>query len=175
MVVIDSDGTEIEVRYCLGYEGRYAISKDGKIYSFQLNRWLKTPINFDRGYKQVGLRKDGSQKTLRVCVLLLEAWVGPRPPGLEALHEDEIKTNDNLGNLYWGTHQSNIQQAADSGSIDFAVGSRNGFSKLVESDIVEIRAAHSGGESQASIARRYEMHQTAIGHIVRRNTWTHVD
>lgn len=39
--------------------------------------------------------------------LVLEAFVGPRPPGMEACHADGNKTNNALSNLRWDTKRAN--------------------------------------------------------------------
>lgn len=39
--------------------------------------------------------------------LVLEAFVGPCPDGMEALHSDGNKTNNNVDNLRWGTPSEN--------------------------------------------------------------------
>lgn len=39
--------------------------------------------------------------------LVLEAFVGPRPPGLEGEHDDRDRTNNRLSNLAWKTHSEN--------------------------------------------------------------------
>ena len=46
-----------------------------------------------------------------VHLLVLEAFVGPRPPGMEALHGDDERDNNRLDNLSWGTHAVNMKQA----------------------------------------------------------------
>lgn len=39
--------------------------------------------------------------------LVLEAFVGPCPPGMEARHADDNPLNNNLNNLSWGTRSEN--------------------------------------------------------------------
>lgn len=39
--------------------------------------------------------------------LVLEAFVGPCPDGMKALHADGNKTNNNVKNLRWGTSAEN--------------------------------------------------------------------
>lgn len=40
--------------------------------------------------------------------LVLEAFVGPCPPGMEACHNDGDPANNSLGNLRWDTHLANM-------------------------------------------------------------------
>src|SRR5262249_4354731 len=44
--------------------------------------------------------------------LVLEAFVGPCPPGMEARHVNGIKTDNRLVNLQWGTHRQNMRDKA---------------------------------------------------------------
>jgi hypothetical protein len=40
--------------------------------------------------------------------LVLEAFVGPCPEGMECLHGDDIPDNNILSNLQWGTRLANV-------------------------------------------------------------------
>ena len=72
----------------------------GKIRTLQLN-----PRN---GYVYCSLRDSGRSKNLRVHRLVLEAFVGPCPDGMEALHIDGNKLDNSVENLRWGTHSENM-------------------------------------------------------------------
>lgn len=55
----------------------------------------------------VTLCKDGTKTTTAVHRIVLEAFVGPCPAGLEGCHNDGDPTNNCLVNLRWDTHQNN--------------------------------------------------------------------
>lgn len=57
------------------------------------------------GYRRVGL----AQRTSQVHALVLLAFVGPRPDGLQACHNDGDPGNNRVDNLRWDTPSSNIQ------------------------------------------------------------------
>lgn len=62
------------------------------------------------GYHRVTLSKPGDKPKLRYMHhLILEAFVGPCPEGCEALHRDDVKSNNTLGNLKWGTRSENLE------------------------------------------------------------------
>lgn len=44
----------------------------------------------------------------RVHHLVLEAFVGPRPEGMEGCHSDDDPTNNVVTNLQWGTRSHNV-------------------------------------------------------------------
>lgn len=46
---------------------------------------------------------------------VLEAFVGPCPPGQETLHRDDDKENPSLENLRWGTRSENVADAYRNG------------------------------------------------------------
>lgn len=54
-----------------------------------------------------------------VARLVLEAFVGPCPPGKEACHKDDNLENNWLTNLYWGTRRQNMRDAARNGVVRF--------------------------------------------------------
>ncbi|MBQ0088128.1 MAG: HNH endonuclease [Prevotellaceae bacterium] len=95
---------DIEMRMIPDYEDLYAATKDGRIWSYRSNKFLKQSIN-NCGYCKVGLVKDGKQKTALVhrCVML--AWC---PGEGDVNHKDENKLNNNLENLEWLSRRDNI-------------------------------------------------------------------
>lgn len=50
---------------------------------------------------------DVGDKRRRVHHLVLECFIGPRPPGLHALHWNDIATDNSLPNLRWGPDDAN--------------------------------------------------------------------
>ncbi|MDR3018665.1 NUMOD4 motif-containing HNH endonuclease [Delftia acidovorans] len=101
-----------------GYEGFYEISTLGRVRSLpridsigraRKGRMKATPIDrTSAGYRFVGLCRDGVARKLDVHVLVLEAFVGPRPsPDMEACHEDGDRANPALSNLRWDTAKGN--------------------------------------------------------------------
>ena len=73
------------------------------------------------GYLQVHLtRPDGSRHWALVHVLVLETFVGPRPTGHQAAHENGVKTDCRLENLSWKTTSENIRDQVRHGTHAFA-------------------------------------------------------
>lgn len=61
-------------------------------------------------YLRVMLRAGGNKKRHAfIHHLVLEAFVGPRPTGLVAAHEDDDQANNTLENLSWKTEEGNLQ------------------------------------------------------------------
>lgn len=60
-----------------------------------------------RGHVGVKLRQGGQVKSRYVHQLVLEAFVGPRPEGLEACHWNDVSDDNRLDNLRWATKSAN--------------------------------------------------------------------
>lgn len=99
-----------------GYEGFYKVSNKGNVFSIERKdsrgqkcggRTLKPRYDKD-GYLIVTLYKNGAEKKKRVHRLVTEAFI-PNPNGLPQVnHKDEIKDNNNVGNLEWCTSAYNV-------------------------------------------------------------------
>ncbi len=61
------------------------------------------------GYPSVRLSADGKVTHLRVHTLVMRAFAGPCPPGMEIRHLDGNPANNRLGNLAYGTSRENAQ------------------------------------------------------------------
>lgn len=90
-----------------GFEGRYAITDEGQVWSYYLNDFMSLKPN-DKGYIYATLRKNGSQKRIAVHRLVAQAFID-NPNNLpEVNHKDEDKTNNNVSNLEWCTREYNV-------------------------------------------------------------------
>lgn len=101
----------------VGWEGLYEVSDLGRVRSVERivqfgPRTRKVPSTVlkpgknPKGVLFVNL-SNGAAKERRVHQLVLEAFVGPRPPGMEGCHWDDNKENNTLSNLRWDTHSAN--------------------------------------------------------------------
>ena len=90
-----------------GYEGKYSVSTDGRIYSHISNKWLKPGIS-KSGYESVELFSEGIGKRLLVHRLVAGAFI-PNPDNKEQVnHKDENKRNNSVQNLEWSTRKENM-------------------------------------------------------------------
>lgn len=106
-------------RNVVGFEGLYSVSSDGLIYSHS-KRALKSFYLFKDRYA-VNLWKNGKQYTRRVHVLVAEAFIGPRPKGLIACHNNGIATDNNVENIRWDTSQNNALDTVKHGKHHNAI------------------------------------------------------
>ena len=79
------------------YEGLYAITEDGRIWSYRSNRFLKPYVR--KGYLRVKLYINGVEKDFSIHRLVAFAYL-PNPDNLpEVNHKDENKQNNCVDNL----------------------------------------------------------------------------
>ena len=111
----------------VGYEGYYEVSNIGRVRSLDRayqtktgkaaiwrGRILKHGLH-DAGYPYVNLSVGNKQRVLKIHNLVLEAFVGPRPDGMVACHENDIPDDNRVENLRWDTHSSNGLDATRNG------------------------------------------------------------
>lgn len=105
------------------WEGFYEVSDCGRVRSvdrivgsgpsayggqrLQPGRLLKLkPLR--SGHLTVDLWRHGKGHDRLVHRMVLEAFVGACPAGMEACHRDGEPSNNCVGNLYWGTRSENM-------------------------------------------------------------------
>ncbi|MDQ1111180.1 hypothetical protein QE418_000628 [Microbacterium testaceum] len=105
----------------VGYEGAYEVSSRGRVRGLPRldarGRSIRGRVLRPTGrpYLSVSLCQGGRPRTVQVHRLVLEAFVGLCPPGMEALHIDDVPTNNAASNLRWGTHAENVHDTVRSG------------------------------------------------------------
>jgi hypothetical protein len=147
----------------------YAVTTDGRIWSYKTHQWLKTWIGPNR-CKKWYVCFHGQNRF--VHQLVLEGFRGPKPPGLVGCHNDDDPNNNNLDNLRWDTPQSNVDDRRNGGR--YAKGSAHSQAKLTEEGVREIRRRKARGETLKVIAADYGVHFSIISDVIRGETWSHV-
>lgn len=101
----------------------YEVSNTGLVRSHRRGspRILRTG-NHPVGYRQVGLRRNGKTHVFKVGHLVLFAFQGSCPEGLEMCHNDGNPTNDHFDNLRWDTHEANMQDFSEHRLAEIAPG-----------------------------------------------------
>lgn len=118
------NATHEEWRPVVGYEGSYEVSDQGRVRSLERTieahgeirsghtRLLKGRVlrhGIGRGgYHRVALVRQCHVAVRFVHRLVLEAFVGPAPEGMECCHNNGDKADNRLVNLRWGTRSENM-------------------------------------------------------------------
>ena len=93
-----------------GYEGLYAVTSCGKVWSYRSKKFLKHITN-RYGYFTVNLYKDNEMKNCLIHRLVAEAYI-PNPENLPQVdHINEDKTNNCVNNLQWITLRDNCRKS----------------------------------------------------------------
>jgi HNH endonuclease len=162
----------------------YRIGVDGSVQSRRIlfsqavsDIWKPLKINRRKdGYLVVGIRVPGFDKrkvrTHYVHTLVLEAFIGPCPDGMECLHIDGNPSNCRLDNLRWGTRTENSADSARHGTR--VQGSKVGSAKLQERDIPLILLLREHGFWFGKIGDLFGVAESQIRAILDGKTWNHV-
>lgn len=92
-----------------GFEGLYAVTSCGRVWSYRKQKFLSLNKNRENGYYFVRLRGDNKYTiTKHIHRLVAETYL-PNPNNLTQVnHKDENKEHNYLKNLEWCTPQYNI-------------------------------------------------------------------
>lgn len=100
---------ETKIKSVSGYDGKYFVSNDGRVFSSRNNEKKELKQFADKdGYMIVQLSKQGKRKTMRVHRLVANAFI-ENPNNLPIVnHKDENKSNNHYENLEWCSYRNNI-------------------------------------------------------------------
>jgi hypothetical protein len=131
------------------------------------------PRTLPCGHLWVTLQVDGIRDNYGVHQLVLLAFRGPRPAGMETRHLDGEPTNNTPGNLIWGTHKANMEDRVRHGTS--CAGEQNWKARLTSTQVRDARRRSAAGERHVDIARSLGVAPNTISSIVHRHIWRHID
>jgi hypothetical protein len=150
-----------------GFESIYEVSNFGRVKRVKgqsptyKGRICAPRPNLD-GYHRVCLcNAPNTDVDKFVHVLVLETFVGPCPPGMEACHGDGNPGNPNLSNLRWDTPANN---ALDKRRHAKTAGEKHANAKITDAEADEIRRAIGSGRA---LGRVFGVSQQTISDIKR--------
>jgi hypothetical protein len=109
----------------VGWEGFYEVSDHGRVRGVdridgagrKVRGRLLAAHAGDAGRMHVRLSRKGRPLTQRVSVLVLRAFIGPRPDGYHGCHNDGDPANNRLTNLRWDTVSANMRDKIQHGRM----------------------------------------------------------
>jgi len=167
---------------------KYAVSRDGRVWSSHYyGPWsgdgkLWHPLQgqlTNSGYLNVTLHLEGTparaKANFSVHGLIAEAFIGPRPEGMQINHKDGVKTHNDYLNLEYVTATQNVQHAHDTGLITKKTGpssEKSRTAKLTWAIVHSIRAIED--PDIVELAKQYGVSKDTIKDVIQGKTWRHI-
>ena len=163
-----------------GYEGRYAITETGEVWSYHINRFLKHKIG-KIGYHRVTLMFERKQKIYLIHRLVNAAYNDNPDNKPHTNHIDGNKSNNHYTNLEWVTRSENMLHAFKTGLIGYVnsnkngslSGEGNGRAKLTESVVTQIRHESLSRKFGDKPWIKYRISRGQYDQIVSGRSWKH--
>lgn len=125
------------------------------------------------GHLYLTLCANGKRCRRFVHALVLLAFVGPRPDGMQACHfPDRDPANNAATNLRWDTRKANYADSVIHGTAQ--CGERHHLAQLTAELVRAIRAEYATGETSCRLlGLKYDQTAANILKVVSRKTWKH--
>jgi hypothetical protein len=160
---------------CPGHPG-YEVSNLGRVRSYRIKKpgcvlsptshMLATCYNL-KGYAHVILRNAFCKpSTKTVHRLVLEAFIGPRPIGMEACHWNGNRRDCRLDNLRWDYPSSNAQDKKRHGT--YLKGETVHNHKLTIDSVAFIRNSQATGRH---LAEQFNVRESTISAVRKKRLW----
>jgi hypothetical protein len=160
----------------IGFPG-YKVGDDGSVWgSLPNNRYPKgvwrrlQPAVKEWGHLTLRLTRGGKGHNRMVHRLVLEAFVGPCPPTMEACHSDGNPANNRLENLRWDTKAANAQDKIRHGTQ--AKGEKNGAAILSRCQVLDIKRLLKLRVRGTQIAAKYGVTKSTVSAIAVGRIWS---
>ena len=173
-----------------GYEGMYAVTKDGRVWSHPKEtivggrggvrvdggRFLSNKPHH-QGYCRVHIRdKNNIRKGMLVHRLVAMTYI-PNPDALPFINHLNGDTQDNrVDNLEWCDNKRNTKHAYDNGWIKtpYQQGEANSQAKLTVDDARRIKELSAAGMGDTAISRETGISRSAVKDVTKGRTWRHI-
>lgn len=121
------------------------------------------------------LYKDGIGKMYHNHRLVMLAFVGPCPEGMNVNHKNGVKTDGRLENLEYVTFKENLGHARRELGFNNS-GMNHRLARLSDGEVHEMRELYASGRiKQIELAQKYGIAQSTISYILNRKAWKHIE
>lgn len=152
----------------------YFFGEMGNILSTRKNRIFLIKTNLNKyGYVTCGLTdKNKKLKNLTVHRLIAKSWLPNDKNYPVVLHLNDIKSDNRVENLRWGSHKENTRMAMDKGLMNY--GESVNTCKLSEKEVLEIYNLYEDGHTRPQLAIKYKVTWGTIDRIVKKKGWKNI-
>lgn len=156
----------------------YFVSSNGNV--FRINGKNALIMKMDHvdfyGYKTITLKYQNKSKKFRLNRLVLMAFTDIWETDKICCHVNDVKTDNNINNLYWGTPKTNAQDRLKNDL--HPIGEKHGCAKLKESDVFYIYNNHKtwgyNKNNTAELARKLNVSKRTICAVMGGEFWKHL-
>lgn len=169
----------------VGWEGYYSISDLGRVRSesrtvrhaggglYTVGGHLLSVSPARKNYPCVNFSRNGKHKTQKVHLLVLKAFRGPCPAGMECRHLDGNAENRALSNLEWGTPKENGEDRVRHGTSSkvgrMPIGAAHHNAKLT---VAKAAAIKEDPRPPVEIAAENGLHPATVRLIKNGRNWS---
>jgi hypothetical protein len=152
----------------------YEASSEGRIRNRRGRILTGTPTK--KGHRQVNVRGAHGRVTVEVHRLVAAAFLRPPSAGEIVAHLNGNRLDNRPSNLKVTTPSGNVRHAAALGLAwpTRMRGEANPNAKLIEEEVVAMRALRQQGVPLAELGRRFGVTERAAHRVVTRKDWKHV-
>jgi hypothetical protein len=167
-------------KWVVGHEGWLEVSDLGNVRSYKgtgripKKRDTPRPIKGckdGRGYFNFSVRENGKPKVLLIHIEEAKAFL-PNPKRHKLVrHLDDIKTNNELSNLAWGTFQDNREDGIRNGRHFHKKGVCPVQAKLTKSIVLKIMKSKA---TNVALAKKYGVSESCVSKVRVGRGWNNV-
>lgn len=172
------------IRHVPGWEG-YAVTDKGRVFTcrskhacpgYEFQAWVeKKSSKGSRGYWVTSFACKGMTRQFKLHHVVLLAFVGPRPYGMQGCHFDDDPDNNTLANLRWDTPRANRLDMVRNGKFPDRKGGRHPMSKLTDLEVEAIKRRRAAGETLRRIGADFGVSEATVSLIARGKTWKNLN
>ena len=153
----------------------YQVSNCGRVRNSKTSKILKPYLT--RGYYRVSLYNDSGRKCKLIHRLVAEAFIPNLHHKPAVNHINGCKTDNNISNLEWVSASENMSHAHSNGLRPKlnTQGENNGFAKLTEAQVVEIKQLLAEGNlKHKTIGSQFNVSRSTVKDIKSGRSWSHI-
>ncbi len=176
----NSSTPAVEYREVQGTDGAYRVGTDGTVWTRKngayglLPTWRPMRLMTNAsGHLLLELSYNGKRKMRLVHRLVLEAFVGLCPLGMESRHLNGNPKDNRLSNIKWDTRSENTKDRTrlNTGG-DY--GDRHHNAVLTAAIVLELRRRVAAGETCSQLARELGIRSNTIYLAVSGRSWSYL-